>query len=84
MLDRLEARRRGVLRDQTTQRVVVVVLLRRAARAGHDSDGAQMISQEEMVSAIRHRHIAPVKQQSGPRTVLQDQITGVIRQGRRT
>ena len=83
-LDRLEACRRGVLRNRTAQRVVVVVLLYRAARVGHDSDGAQMISQEEMVSAVRHRHIAPVEQQPGPRAVLQHQVPGVVRRGCRT
>lgn len=60
----------------------MVVLLCRAARVGHDSDGAQMICDEEMVSAVRHGHIAPVKQQPGPRAVLQHQVPGVVGGGR--
>ena len=40
LLDRLRARPRGVLRDQAAQRVVMVVLLRRATCIGYDAHGA--------------------------------------------
>ena len=46
-LQRLEARGRGVLRDGAAQRVVVVVLLGRAAGVGHDLYRAKIVRQKK-------------------------------------
>ena len=62
----------------------MVVLLRSAAGVGHDAHRTQMIRQEEMISAVGHRHVASVEQQARARAVLQHQVPGVVRRGCRT
>ena len=81
-LQRLECRGGGVLCERSAEGIVVVVLLGRAAGVGHDPNGAQMVRDEEVVAAVRHGDIAPVKEQAGARAVLQHQIPGVVGGGR--
>ena len=71
------------MRDRAAQRIVVVVLLRRAAGIGHHAHGAQVVREEVVVGVVRQGHVSAVEQQARAGAVLQHQVPGVVRRGRR-